>query len=120
MTAEASCREARAVVGSSKFGAYELIERIGAGGMAEVFLARQRGEEGFERLVAIKRILPHVAEDETFVQMFIDEAKIAVQLSHPHIAQIFNLGRVGETYYISQEYVYGRDMGAITARQRAR
>ena len=85
--------------------------------MAEVFLARQRGEEGFERMVAIKRILPQVAEDDDFVRMFVDEAKIAVQLSHPNIAQIYDLGREGDTYFIAQEYVHGRDMGAVVERQ---
>jgi serine/threonine protein kinase len=85
--------------------------------MAEVFLARQRGEEGFERLVAIKRILPQVAEDDDFVRMFVDEAKIAVQLSHPNIAQIYDLGREGDTFFIAQEYVHGRDMGAVVDRQ---
>lgn len=101
------------------FGPYELLERIGMGGMAEVFLARQRGEEGFERLVAIKRILAQVSEDEDFVRMFVDEAKIAVQLSHPNIAQIYDLGREGESYFIAQEYVHGRDMGAVGERQAA-
>jgi serine/threonine protein kinase len=102
---------------SRSFGPYELLERIGMGGMAEVFLARQRGEEGFERLVAIKRILPQVAEDDDFVRMFVDEAKIAVQLSHPNIAQIYDLGREGDTFFIAQEYVHGRDMGAVVERQ---
>ncbi|MCB9630858.1 MAG: serine/threonine protein kinase [Sandaracinus sp.] len=102
---------------AATFGPYELLERIGMGGMAEVFLARQRGEEGFERLIAIKRILPQVAEDDAFVRMFVDEAKIAVQLSHPNIAQIYDLGREGDTYFIAQEYVHGRDMGAIVERQ---
>jgi serine/threonine protein kinase len=102
---------------SRSFGPYELLERIGMGGMAEVFLARQRGEEGFERLVAIKRILPQVAEDDDFVRMFVDEAKIAVQLSHPNIAQIYDLGREGDTFFIAQEYVHGRDMGAVVDRQ---
>ncbi|MCA9614081.1 MAG: serine/threonine protein kinase [Sandaracinus sp.] len=104
---------------AATFGPYELLERIGMGGMAEVFLARQRGEEGFERLIAIKRILPQVAEDDSFVRMFVDEAKIAVQLSHPNIAQIYDLGREGDTYFIAQEYVHGRDMGAVVERQQA-
>lgn len=87
--------------------------------MAEVFRARQTGEEGFERFVAIKRILPGIAADGDFVKMFIDEAKIAVQLSHPNIAQIYDLGRQDETYYIAQELVHGKDMGAIVKRQAA-
>lgn len=102
-----------------RIGQYELLERIGIGGMAEVFRARQTGEEGFERFVAIKRILPGIAADGDFVKMFIDEAKIAVQLSHPNIAQIYDLGRQDETYYIAQELVHGKDMGAIVKRQEA-
>lgn len=102
-----------------RIGQYELLDRIGIGGMAEVFRARQTGEEGFERFVAIKRILPGIAADVDFVKMFIDEAKIAVQLSHPNIAQIYDLGREDNTYYIAQELVHGRDMGAIVNRQGA-
>ena len=102
-----------------RIGPYELLERIGVGGMAEVFRARQTGADGFERFVAIKRILPGIAADHDFVEMFIDEAKIAVQLSHPNIAQIYDLGMEDGVYFIAQEYVHGRDMGAIVERQKA-
>ena len=81
--------------------------------MAEVFKAKAFGVEGFERLVAVKRILPNIAEDEEFITMFIDEAKIAVQLQHANIAQIFDLGKVDDSYFIALEYVYGRDLRAI-------
>ena len=79
-----------------KFGKYYLLERISVGGMAEVFKAKAFGEAGFERLVAVKRILPSIAEDQEFIAMFVDEAKLAVQLTHPNIAQIFELGKVGD------------------------
>ena len=79
------------------FGKYFLLERINVGGMAEVFKAKAFGVEGFERLVAVKRILPNIAEDEEFITMFIDEAKIAVQLTHANIAQIFDLGQVDDS-----------------------
>ena len=79
------------------FGKYYLLERINVGGMAEVFKAKAFGVEGFERLVAVKRILPNIAEDEEFITMFIDEAKIAVQLKHANIAQIFDLGKVDDS-----------------------
>ena len=102
---------------SSHVGPYELIERIGIGGMAEVFKASQAGEEGFERLVAVKRILPNLSADLDFEKMFIDEAKIAVQLQHPNIAQIYDLGRDGESLFIAMEYVHGRDMSSVTERQ---
>jgi len=100
------------------FGKYYLLERINVGGMAEVFRAKAYGVEGFERLVAVKRILPNIAEDKDFIRMFIDEAKIAVQLNHANIAQIFDLGVVDNSYYIALEHVHGRDVRAIFDRSR--
>ena len=96
-----------------RFGRYELLERIGVGGMAEVFRAVQRGAAGFSRPVAIKRILPHIASDPETVEMFIDEAKLAVQLSHPNIAQIFDLGQAEGKYFIAMEYVDGHSLETI-------
>ena len=95
------------------FGKYYLLERINVGGMAEVFKAKTVGVEGFERIVALKRILPSIAEDEEFITMFIDEAKIAVQLQHANIAQIFDLGKVDDSFFIALEYVHGRDLRGI-------
>src|SRR5512136_1963211 len=95
------------------FGKYYLLERINVGGMAEVFKAKTVGVEGFERIVALKRILPSIAEDEEFITMFIDEAKIAVQLQHANIAQIFDLGKVDDSYFIALEFVNGRDLRSI-------
>jgi eukaryotic-like serine/threonine-protein kinase len=100
------------------FGKYYLLERINVGGMAEVFRAKAYGVEGFERLVAVKRILPNIAEDKEFIRMFVDEAKIAVQLNHANIAQIFDLGVVDNAYYIALEHVHGRDLRAIFDRCR--
>jgi serine/threonine protein kinase len=100
------------------FGKYYLLERINVGGMAEVFKAKSFGVEGFERIVAVKRILPSIAEDQDFITMFIDEAKVAVQLTHANIAQIFDLGKVGDSYFIAMEYVHGRDVRAIFDRAR--
>jgi serine/threonine protein kinase len=102
------------------FGKYYLLERINVGGMAEVFKAKTFGVEGFERLLAVKRILPNIAEDEEFITMFIDEAKIAVQLQHANIAQIFDLGKVDDSYFIALEFVNGRDMRSIFDRMRSR
>jgi eukaryotic-like serine/threonine-protein kinase len=102
------------------FGKYYLLERINVGGMAEVFRAKAYGVEGFERLVAVKRILPNIAEDAEFITMFIDEAKIAVQLNHANIAQIFDLGVVDGSYFIALEHIHGRDLRAIFERCRAR
>ncbi|HSS00210.1 MAG TPA: serine/threonine-protein kinase, partial [Kofleriaceae bacterium] len=100
------------------FGKYFLLERINAGGMAEVFRSKAFGVEGFERLVAVKRILPTIAEDKEFIRMFIEEAKLAVQLNHANIAQIFDLGVVDGSYYIALEHVHGRDLRAIFERCR--
>ena len=90
-----------------------LLERISLGGMAEVFKAVEYGVEGFERIVAVKRILPHVAEDEQFIAMFKDEAHIAVQLTHSNIAQIYSLGSEQDNFYIALEYVAGRDVRTL-------
>jgi len=87
-----------------------LLERISVGGMAEVFKAKSVGVQGFERLVAVKRILPQLAEDDEFVQMFIDEARIASTLTHQNIVQILELGQAQGTYFISMEYVPGLDL----------
>ncbi|MBL4685102.1 MAG: serine/threonine protein kinase, partial [Nannocystaceae bacterium] len=96
-----------------QYGPYLLLERISVGGMAEVYKAKEYGVEDFERIVAVKRILPHVAEDEEFIAMFKDEAKIAVQLNHGNIAQIYNLGNEQDSFYIALEYINGRDLRAV-------
>ncbi len=103
-----------------QFGKYYLLDRVNVGGMAEVFKAKAFGVEGFERLVAVKRILPAIAEDVEFISMFIDEAKIAVQLSHANICQIFDLGKVEDSYFIALEYVFGKDLRAIFDRCKQR
>jgi eukaryotic-like serine/threonine-protein kinase len=102
------------------FGKYYLLERINVGGMAEVFKAKTFGVEGFERLLAVKRILPNIAEDEEFIAMFIDEAKIAVQLQHANVAQIFDLGKVDDSFFIALEYVHGKDLRSIFDRMRGK
>ncbi len=101
-----------------RFGKYLLLERLSIGGMAEVFLAKTFGIEGFAKLVAIKRILPAMADDADFVQMFIDEAKIAGQLSHPNICQIYELGRIDGAYFIAMDYVRGKDALQLISRFR--
>jgi serine/threonine protein kinase/uncharacterized membrane protein YgcG len=100
------------------FGKYYLLERINVGGMAEVYKAKAFGVEGFERLLAVKKILSSIAEDESFINMFIDEAKIAGQLNHPNIAQIFDLGKVDDSYFIAMEYISGKDVKTIFERAR--
>ncbi|MEZ4248887.1 MAG: protein kinase [Polyangiales bacterium] len=100
------------------FGKYLLLERIAVGGMAEVFLSKSFGIEGFEKIIAIKRILPTMAEDDDFIEMFIDEAKIAGQLSHANIVPIYELGKIGDSHYIAMEYVWGKDLLQIMNRFR--
>jgi serine/threonine protein kinase len=82
----------------TQIGPYLVLERISAGGMAEVYKAKQVGAEGFERPVAIKRILPHIARDPNFIAMFQAEAKLAVQLQHGNICQIYQLGRHEDSF----------------------
>ena len=77
---------------ASRFGKYSLVARLATGGMAEIFLARLQGAAGFEKLICIKRILPHLARDKQFVAMFLDEARIAARISHPNVCQVFELG----------------------------
>jgi TonB family protein len=101
---------AEAVQPGQKFGQYTLLERIAVGGMAELYKARMRGVEGFQKTVAIKRILPHLTDNAEFVEMFIDEGKLAAQLTHPNIAHIYDLGKIGSDYYIAMEFVEGKDL----------
>ena len=96
-----------------KYGKYTLIDRLAVGGMAEIFLARQAGLEGFEKTIVIKRIRPHLSSQPSFVKMFLNEAKLAAQLNHPNIVQIYDLGKIGETYFIAMEYIFGRDMRRV-------
>ncbi|MBI5495229.1 MAG: serine/threonine protein kinase [Deltaproteobacteria bacterium] len=97
---------------------YEILQKLAAGGMAELYLAKQSGMEGFEKVVVIKRILSHLATDQEFVSMFLDEARIAAKLSHPNVVQIYDLGRADDTYYIAMEYVSGRNVAHITKKAR--
>ncbi len=101
-----------------EFGNYYLLEKIAVGGMAELFKARQRGVHNFEKIVAIKRILPHLSDNDEFVRMFIDEAKLAAQLTHPNIVQIFDLGKASGFYYIAMEYVDGKDLRSLLRKVR--
>ncbi|HEY5945915.1 MAG TPA: protein kinase [Kofleriaceae bacterium] len=95
---------------SEQFGPYEVYERLGLGGMATVYRAKKRGPAGFERSVALKRMLQHLAEDPSFVESFIREAKVASLLQHPNIAQVYDFGRISGVYYIAMELVAGFDI----------
>jgi TonB family protein len=107
-------REAVPREGPDRFGQYELLERIASGGMAELFRARRTGVEGFQKIVAIKKILPHIAGNDEFITMFADEAKLAAQLNHPNIVHIYDLGKIeAGGYFIAMEYVEGMDLRTI-------
>src|SRR5580698_10938064 len=110
------------------FGRYRLLERLGQGGMAEVFKAKSFGVEGFEKVLVIKRILPELGRSKEFVDMFIHEAKLAVRLSHANIVQVFDLGiapgqdvlgaKQPDAYYMAMEFVNGLDLSSLLARSR--
>jgi eukaryotic-like serine/threonine-protein kinase len=104
----------------TKFGQYVLLDRIATGGMAEVWKARMRGVEGFQKTVAIKKILPHLSDNQDFIEMFIDEAKLAAQLSHNNIIHIYDLGKIQSSYYIAMEYVDGSDLKTILRKAQER
>jgi serine/threonine-protein kinase len=101
----------------NRFGRYELLKRIAIGGMAELFLARETGLAGFERLVIIKRVLPSLVEDIDFIDMFLDEARLAARLTHPNIVHIYELAEEDDTYYIAMEYVAGGDLHDLSLRR---
>jgi eukaryotic-like serine/threonine-protein kinase len=96
------------------FGRYLLVQCLSRGGMGEIFLAKH-GLSGFEKLCVIKKVLPHLSEDVQFISRFIDEAQVAIKLQHANIAQVFEVGRVEDEYFLSIEYVAGRDLRRIMA-----
>lgn len=107
--------DAAASASEAAFGRYTLLEKIGQGGMAEVFRAKSFGVEGFEKVLVIKRILPQLAREPKFVEMFVREAKLAVRLSHANVVQVFDLGRVADSLFIAMEYVHGLDLATMLA-----
>jgi serine/threonine protein kinase len=100
---------------TTPFGKFELLSPIASGGMAEVFLARQRAGR-FERLLVIKRILPHLCQDPRFVELFLEEARIAALFEHPNIVPIYDLGRVDDSYFIAMPLVVGATLDTILAK----
>jgi serine/threonine protein kinase/CheY-like chemotaxis protein len=103
-------------MGSSKvqrFGPYVILDRIGDGGMAEIFLAKVQGYSGFEKLIALKKIHPRYSENQTFAQMLIHEAKLAASLQHFNVVQVYDLGEIEGQVFIGMEYVRGRDLAAV-------
>jgi len=99
------------------FGKYELLRRIGAGGMGEIFLARRHGAPPGD-VVVVKKILPHLSEDKGFVGRFVDEGKVVVRLNHPNIAQVFEMGEFDSQYFMAMEYVEGKTLAKVESRLR--
>jgi serine/threonine protein kinase len=95
---------------ATRLGSYEIVRKLARGGMAELFLSRTVGPEGFEKLVVLKKILPSHAENPKFVRLFLDEAKLAATLDHPHIAHVYDMGKVDGHYFFTMEYVHGQDV----------
>jgi len=93
---------------------YEILAKIAEGGMAEIFLARNVTGAGVERIVVLKRILPHLADNTELIRMFIHEAKLAAQLQHPNIAQVFDVGKLGSSYFFTMEHVHGETVRNLT------
>jgi serine/threonine protein kinase len=101
--------------GPVRYGRYVLVDRLGVGGMAEVFRAVAIGAEQFQRVVVVKRILPHLSENPAFIKMFIDEATLCGRLAHPNIIQVHEFGKEQEQYFIAMEYLHGRNLTHILA-----
>ncbi len=97
-----------------RFGKYLILDKIATGGMAELFRAKITSVEGFEKLVAIKKILPNLTQDSNLVDMFIDEAKLAAMLTHQNIVQIYDLGSMEGAYFIAMEYIHGKDLRVVS------
>src|SRR6266849_4808028 len=110
------CAVASTALMTTPLGKYKLVKLIASGGMAEVYLARQAGAAGFEKLICLKRILPHLARDKQFVDMFLNEARLAAQLDHPNIVSIFDLGEANGNYFIAMEFIDGPSLRAVHKR----
>src|SRR5437763_1414769 len=105
---------------TTPLGKYRLVKLIASGGMAEVYLAKQAGAAGFEKMVCLKRILPHLARDKQFVEMFLHDARVAARLDHPNIVSIFDLGEANGNYFVAMEFIDGPSLRAVARRAHER
>src|SRR5688572_8547255 len=96
-----------------EFGRYRLIRKIAEGGMAQIFLAVQRGPHGFEKVAVLKVILPDLCHNDDFVQMFLDEARIAANLDHNNVVRVYDFGEIEGRYYLAMEHLPGEDLASI-------
>ena len=102
----------------TRFGKYLLLEKLATGGMAQLYRAKIIGVEGFEKFIAIKQILPHLAHEEELITSFIDEAKLAALLNHQNIVQIYDFGSMENSYFITMEFLFGKDLRAVNVKAR--
>jgi formylglycine-generating enzyme required for sulfatase activity/tRNA A-37 threonylcarbamoyl transferase component Bud32 len=99
--------------GLGQLGRYTLLHKLATGGMAEIYLAKTSGIEGFEKIVVLKRILPHLSANELFVSMFLDEARVAANLEHPNIVNVYDIGKAGDDYFFTMAYLHGEDLSNV-------
>ncbi len=99
-----------------RIGRYELCFELASGGMASVYLARAEGSPGFEKLVALKRIHPHLADEKGYVEMFLDEARIASRITHANVCSVFDFGEADDEYFIAMEYLVGEPLSRVQRR----
>ncbi len=99
----------------TQLGKYQVVRLLAAGGMAEIYLARSSGLAGFEKAVVLKRIRPSLAADPKFVDMFLDEARLTGSLNHPNVVQVYEVDRLGDSYFFTMEFVHGRDLTSVLA-----
>ncbi|MBW2460452.1 MAG: protein kinase [Deltaproteobacteria bacterium] len=102
----------------TQVGRYQLAFELASGGMATVYLARTQGPAGFDKVVALKRIHPHLAKEGQFIDMFLDEARIASRISHPNVCSVFDFGEAEGSYFIAMEYVMGETVSRLIRRLR--
>ncbi|HEY0192286.1 MAG TPA: serine/threonine-protein kinase, partial [Kofleriaceae bacterium] len=101
---------------TTRLGSFEVVRKLTRGGMAEIFLARTRGPSGFEKLVVLKKILPKYAGRQRYVQLFLDEARLAASLDHPNIVHVYDIGMVDGSYFFTMEYLHGQDVRTMLHR----
>ncbi len=106
----------KAMEGMTRMGPYLLEKKVAQGGMAELFVAGYERQDGFRKTVAVKRVLPHLAENSDFVNMFIREARLAALLQHPNVVQVLDFGKIANVYFIAMEYVRGKNLGEVMAK----
>lgn len=102
--------------GTTVLGKYELLQELAIGGMATLYIARARGLADFSKPVALKRILPQYAADRNFVEMFLDEARLAATLHHPNVVQVYDIGQLGGDFFFTMEYVHGESLAHVMQR----